>query len=176
MTNPISRTILVARKMPLFLKVFLLVVALYGMSSESAAAEPNVLFIVADDLNCAIGPYGDPVAHTPNLDRLAARGLTFQRAYCQQAVCNPSRSSFKAPVSEAHEVPDTVYRDGQIANLAAAMLRDHPTEGRPFFLAEELYDHHSDAMEAKNVAAKHPDVVTCLSAETADVLEANAAP
>ncbi|MCC9644915.1 sulfatase [Rhodopirellula sp. JC740] len=55
---------------------------------------PNVLLIVADDLNCAIGPYGDPTAITPHLDSLAARGLTFDRAYCQQAVCNPSRSSF----------------------------------------------------------------------------------
>ncbi len=39
-------------------------------------------------------PYGDPIAQTPNLNRLAQRGLTFRRAYCQQAVCNPSRSSF----------------------------------------------------------------------------------
>ena len=57
-------------------------------------AELNVLLVVADDLNCSISPYGDPTAVTPNLDRLAARGLVFQRAYCQQAVCNPSRSSF----------------------------------------------------------------------------------
>lgn len=60
----------------------------------SADDRPNVLFVVADDLNCAIGPYGDPVAITPNLNRLSQRGVTFQRAYCQQAVCNPSRSSF----------------------------------------------------------------------------------
>ncbi len=40
------------------------------------------------------GPYGNPVAATPNLQRFAARGSVFERAYCQQAVCNPSRSSF----------------------------------------------------------------------------------
>lgn len=199
-----------------------------------AAEKPNVLFIVADDLNCAISPYGDPVAVTPNLDRLAARGLVFERAYCQQAVCNPSRSSFltglrpestgvddlrkyfrdtmpggstwitlpqhfknngwfcqdvgklfhnmgetqdrrswsvdeafykgthaddtvfantppvpgaskpdyKAPVTEAHEVPDIAYRDGQIANLASAMLRDHPADGQPFFLAVGFWRPH----------------------------------
>ncbi len=52
---------------------------------------PNVLFIVADDLRAN---YGDPIAHTPNLNRLAARAVTFRRAYAQYPVCNPSRVSF----------------------------------------------------------------------------------
>lgn len=220
------------------MKCFLLILSLVPLfaslvqASEQSAAKPNVLFIVADDLNCAISPYGDPVAHTPNLDRLAARGLTFDRAYCQQAVCNPSRSSFltglrpnnvgvndlkkhfrdtapggdtlvtlpehfknngyfcqnigkifhntndaqdrrswsidevfhrgthaddtvyrnrllnnkkpkmKAPVTESHPVSDTVYRDGQIANLAAAALRDHPAGDQPFFLAVGFWRPH----------------------------------
>ncbi|MDF1852858.1 MAG: sulfatase [Verrucomicrobiales bacterium] len=199
-----------------------------------AAEKPNILFLIADDLNCAIGPYGDEAAITPNLDRLAARGLVFEKAYCQQAVCNPSRSSFltglypdtvgvddlrkgfretapdgkslitlpehfknhgyfcqnigklfhnmgetqdrrswsidevlhkgthaddtvfkntpahlrtikteaKSLVTEDFEVPDTVYRDGQIANLASAMLREHPAEGQPFFLAVGFWRPH----------------------------------
>ncbi|MCA9270484.1 MAG: sulfatase [Planctomycetales bacterium] len=198
-----------------------------------AGDRPNVLLIVADDLNCAIGPYGDATAVTPNLNRLADRGMVFQRAYCQQAVCNPSRSSFltglrpdtvkvddlrksfrdtapggatlvtlpqhfknhgyfcqnigkifhnmgetqdrrswsidetlfkgthaddtvyantppalrtfsvpRAPVVEALDVPDTAYRDGQIANMAAAMLRDHPADGQPFFLAVGFWRPH----------------------------------
>ncbi|MDZ4287840.1 MAG: sulfatase [Prosthecobacter sp.] len=57
-----------------------------------AADRPNVLFIMADDLRPEIASYGSP-ALTPNLDRLAKRSVQFQRAYCQQAVCNPSRSS-----------------------------------------------------------------------------------
>jgi arylsulfatase A-like enzyme len=61
-----------------------------------AWAEPNrlnVLFIAVDDLKPALACAGDPIAKTPNIDRLAARGTTFTRAYCQQAVCSPSRSS-----------------------------------------------------------------------------------
>lgn len=56
-------------------------------------AKPNVLLIVSDDLQAELGLYGS-VARTPNIDALAGRGVAFTRAYCQQAVCNPSRSSF----------------------------------------------------------------------------------
>ena len=53
----------------------------------------NVLFIAVDDLRPEINASGNKVIKTPNLDRIAARGTTFDRAYCQQAVCSPSRSS-----------------------------------------------------------------------------------
>ncbi|MDB4339167.1 sulfatase, partial [Rubripirellula sp.] len=205
-----------------------------GFSRQVLAKQrPNVVLIIADDLNCRLSPYGDAIAVTPNLQRIADRGLTFTRAYCQQAVCNPSRSSFltglrpdtvkvddlrksfrktmdtgedlvtlpqffkkngyfcqnvgkifhnmgdtqdreswsidevlhqgthaadtvynntpldqrgvrspKGPVTESLDVPDTVYRDGQIANLAAAMLREHPEDGQPFFLAVGFWRPH----------------------------------
>ncbi len=54
---------------------------------------PNILFIPVDDLRPDLGAYGDTVAITPNIDRLAGNGLVFTRTYCQQAVCNPSRAS-----------------------------------------------------------------------------------
>lgn len=58
-----------------------------------AADPPNVLFIAVDDLRPEFGAYGASHVKSPHLDRLARSGVTFLRAYCQQAVCSPSRSS-----------------------------------------------------------------------------------
>jgi choline-sulfatase len=77
--------------------VALLALAVFGSgcgSSRSSVPErPNVLFIAVDDLRPELGAYGNPHVRTPNIDRLARDGVTFLRAYVQQAVCNPSRAS-----------------------------------------------------------------------------------
>lgn len=67
--------------------------ALAPVIATAAPARPNVLFIVVDDLRTNLGCYGDAIALTPALDSLAARGTRFNAAYCQQAVCGPSRAS-----------------------------------------------------------------------------------
>ena len=71
--------------------ILCLTLLLFG--NECRAETPNVLFIAIDDLRADLNCYGNSQIHSPNIDQLATRGTLFNRAYCQQAVCNPSRSS-----------------------------------------------------------------------------------
>ena len=71
-----------------------LVAIVFAARGLCAAERPNVLFIAVDDLNHWVGHLArNPQTKTPNLDRLAARGVTFTRAYCAAPVCNPSRAA-----------------------------------------------------------------------------------
>ncbi|MEJ5236730.1 MAG: sulfatase [Limisphaera sp.] len=68
--------------------------ALWGWAAVFAAgARPNVLLISVDDLKPTLGCYGDTLAKTPHIDRLASRGVRFDLAFCNQAVCAPSRNA-----------------------------------------------------------------------------------
>jgi iduronate 2-sulfatase len=74
----------------------LIVPGVLGFGRESVAAErPNVLFIISDDLTAtALSCYGNTICRTPHIDRLAAQGTRFTRAFCNGTYCGPSRASF----------------------------------------------------------------------------------
>ena len=73
--------------------LMLLFINIKSSTVIKSSSKMNVLFIIADDLNCAIGAYGDSIAKTPNLDRLANNGVLFNNTHVQYPLCGPSRVS-----------------------------------------------------------------------------------
>ena len=88
---------------------FGMVLAFAGLSAVAAERRLNVLFLAADDMRPQLGCYGDPVVKSPNLDKLAACGMVFQQAFCQQALCSPSRISL---LSGRHPWTTRIYEIG----------------------------------------------------------------
>lgn len=127
----------------------------FGLASGSRAtaedppARPgtNVVFLVCDDLRPQLGCYGDRLARTPNIDRLAAQGVLFRRAYCQQAVCAPSRASFLSGLRPDStgiydlehplrlEKPDVItlpqwFRQNGYTTVSLGKIYHHPNDDR----------------------------------------------
>ncbi len=85
------------------------------LSPLDAAEKPNVLFLICDDLNCDMGAYGHPQVKTPNIDRLAERGVRFDNAHCQYPLCGPSRASFMTGL----------YPDQTMIHTNSIYVREH---------------------------------------------------
>jgi iduronate 2-sulfatase len=77
----------------LMMRNILALALIFLPSSIVSSNQPNVLFIAVDDLRTSLGCYGDDLVKSPNIDRLASQSRVFRRAYCQQAVCGPSRTA-----------------------------------------------------------------------------------
>jgi len=97
--------------------------------SPPAESPPNVLFIISDDLNNRLGCYGDPMAKTPHLDALAARGVRFDRAYCTFPLCGPSRNSI---LTGLYPNSTGIYLNGQIFRQS---IPKHPSLSQAFRLS-----------------------------------------
>lgn len=101
------------------LPIGVLSLPLFLLSALSVDAQetqrPNVLFLICDDLNCDLGCYGHPLVKSPNIDRLAKRGVRFERAYCQYPLCGPSRASFMTGT----------YPDQTLVQRNAIYIREH---------------------------------------------------
>jgi len=89
------------------LALFLMATLGWAVESEK---KMNVLFIISDDMNNDLGAYGHPFVKSPNLDKLASRGVKFDRAYCQFPWCAPSRASFMTGLRpDTTKVMDLTY-------------------------------------------------------------------
>lgn len=96
-----------------------LLILLLALASPACAARPNILMIAVDDMNDWIGCLGGhPQAHTPHIDRLAARGMLFTNAHCAAPACHPSRTAvFSGRMPSA---------TGVWSNDSSSILKEHP--------------------------------------------------
>jgi arylsulfatase A-like enzyme len=131
-----------------FLAMSAAAAALPAFARAAAGDKPNVLFIAVDDLRPQLNCYGKKQIVSPNIDRLAREGLLFERTYCQQAVCAPSRASIltglrpdstriydlNTPVRKA--LPDVLtlpqhFRNNGYETLSIGKIYHHPNDDKP---------------------------------------------
>lgn len=148
------------RFLPTCLGLLAAACAVFAAQLCPAVEKPNVLLILVDDLKPALGCYGDPLAKTPHIDRLAKRGMRFELAYCNQAVCAPSRftlmlgsrststglyglgSQLREVIPQAVTIPQHFARHGyRTESLGKVFHIGHGNRGDPqSFSVEHFHD------------------------------------
>ncbi len=126
--------------------IFLIATVGWAVPSRATAASerPNVLFIAVDDLRTELGCYGNTTIQSPHIDRLAAEGMVFNRAWCQQAICMASRASLMSGLR-----PDShaIYNCKALTDLAPDVLtlnRHFENNGYQIWSSGKIYHHASD--------------------------------
>jgi len=97
--------------------IFLLTTSLWMAGIASATdGKTNVLFLICDDLNCDLGSYGDPLVQSPNIDRLAARGVRFENVYCQyQTLIHRNGIYLREHLPDVKTIPQMFRDNGYLA-------------------------------------------------------------
>ena len=130
------------------MKKLLSIVVLFALCSNSEAQQrPNMVFIVVDDLNdMPLHPDGKPFVPTPNFDRLAARGISFTNAHCNDPICAPSRSSMLTGLypqtSSLYWFED--YRDNAILSKSVTLTEHLATNGYSVHTVGKIYHGNQD--------------------------------
>ena len=137
-------------KLPYILLVFLLTLGCKSHKQERVFKKPNILFIGIDDLRPELGCYGSDIAVSPNLDRLAGQGLLFENAYCQQAICGPSRASLLTGIRPETSGVFHNYIKFREANPDVVTLPQHfKNNGYETVYAGKIF-HHGDLDDEKS--------------------------
>ncbi|MEO0514908.1 MAG: sulfatase [Planctomycetota bacterium] len=160
-------------------------------AADQAASPPNVLFIAVDDLKPLIGAFGDEHAVTPHMDRLAARGIAFLNAHCQQAVCAPSRVSlltglrpdttkvwdlktqFRAALPDVVTLPQRFKQAGYDA-VGMGMIYDPRSAGGRNKMDEASWSepfHNIDAPASRTFSYLNPQTVATIEARRAEITD-----
>lgn len=158
------------------------VLLLVAVSAAADAPEskpsdkPNILFIAVDDLRPQLGCYGADWIKSPNIDRLAGKGMRFDRAYCQQAVCSPSRTSlltglrpdstkvydlethFRDTVPDVVTLPQCFAQNGYVTTgmgkLYHGGLNDEQSWSLPYKTPDPLGESYADAETRADIARR----------------------
>jgi uncharacterized sulfatase len=144
-----------------------------ALFAASERKDTNVLFVVSDDLNNALGCYGHPMVRTPNMERLAKQGVLFERAYCQYSLCQPSRASFlsglrpettrvwtletptRQYVDDAIFLPELFRRNGYFAAHAGKVYHTGDTCEDPRSWDEELRESGKNPPKDEVIRSSH---------------------
>ena len=123
------------------------IVLTFVCASTHAQQRPNVLFIIVDDLNdMPLHPDGKPFVPTPNFDRMAARGVSFTNAHCNDPICAPSRSSMLTGIypqtSSLYWFED--YRENAILSQSVTLTEHLATNGYGVYTVGKIYHGNQD--------------------------------